>query len=279
LLGVSRRTLSDYAQAQQLEWIEDESNLDTRFDRNFLRQQIFPLIEQRFPAYRETLARSARHFAENKCLQDEVAQADGLSAIQQNRLSIASLSQLSDARARNLLRHFLKCHAVVAPSEIRLQEMLDQLLHAKQDARIAFELGSQSLRRYNGEAWLLLAEATAEIGAISLRWRGETQITLGESGKTLGFRVAQGQGISLEKLRRGEVSIQSRVGGEKLKPDCQRPRRTLKHLLQEAGIPPWARSHQLLVYRNQQLAAVMGIGVDCEFQARTDETGVVLEWV
>ncbi|MDP2829605.1 MAG: tRNA lysidine(34) synthetase TilS [Sulfuricellaceae bacterium] len=279
LLDVSRRALSDYAQVRKLEWIEDESNQDARFDRNFLRRQIFPLLEQRFPAYRETLARSARHFAESKHLQDELAQADGVTSIQPNRLSIASLSQLSDGRARNLLRYFLKYHAITLPSAVKLQEMLNQLLNAKQDARVSFALGSLSLRRYNGMAWLVSACNAAEAVMISRCWSGEKHITLTEWGKTLGFRMAQGEGISLEKLRLGVVNIQSRVGGERLKPDCQRPRRTLKHLLQEAGIPPWARNQQLLVYSSEKLVAVMGIGVDCEFQARPDEKGIVLEWI
>ena len=279
LLDVSRRTLSDYAQTHKLEWIEDESNQDTRFDRNFLRHQIFPLLEQRFPAYRETLARSARHFAESSHLLSEVATSDGLAAIRQNRLSITCLSQLSVARARELLRHFLKLHGVLAPSEVRLEEMLRQLLNAKQDAKIHFELGTMILRRFNTEAWLTVASGQPARVFFSQRWNEERQVYLPALGKTLEFRPAIGMGISLNLLQQGPVNLQSRVGGEALKPDCQRPRRSLKHLLQEARIPPWERGGLPLIYCDGRLAAVMNIGIDCEFQARPGEKGVVLEWI
>lgn len=265
LLDISRRALSEHAQISQLEWIEDESNQDTRFDRNFLRHQIFPLLEQRFPAYRETLARSARHFAENKRLQDEIASTDGQTSIHGNRLDIPFLSQLSDDRARNLLRYFLKLHAIPAPSESMLQEMLHQLLIAKRDAEIRFSLGKLSLRRFRNQAWIVPDS----------HGRPPSQSALGEK---LALKPALGQGICLEKLGKGVLSVRSRAGGERLRPDCRRPSRTLKHLLQEAGIPPWERGGHWLLYCDDKLVAVKGIGIDCAYQASQGEPGLMLEW-
>lgn len=296
LLDISRRALSEHAQANKLEWVEDESNQDARFDRNFLRHQIFPLLEQRFPAYRDTLARSARNFAQSKRLQDEVARLDGLASIHDNRLDTPILSQLSDSRARNLLRYFLKRHAIPAPSETMLQEMLQQLLTARQDAGIRIPLGALSLRRFQNQAWLVHdghdepSPHFVKLTLTSLVQRSASQI-MGclsatrfaplqpASGKTLALRPTQGQGISLKKLGKGVLSVQSRVGGEKLRPDCQRPSRTLKHLLQEAGIPPWERSEHWLLYCDDKLVAVTGIGIDCAFQASSEEPGLALEWI
>jgi tRNA(Ile)-lysidine synthase len=98
-------------------------------------------------------------------------------------------------------------------------------------------------------------------------------------GGVLRFCPEQGQGISLAHLQRETVTVRIRQGGERLQPDCKRPRRSLKNLFQEAGTPPWSRQALPLIYSGDRLAAVVGIGVDCEFQARPGEPGILLEWL
>ncbi|HQR60733.1 MAG TPA: tRNA lysidine(34) synthetase TilS [Methylophilaceae bacterium] len=126
LLDVPRDVLEDYARGHQLRWIEDESNLDLTFDRNFLRHHIFPELERRFPASRTTLARSASHLAEADALLREVAEADAGRLVRDGRLEVAGLAAMSEARAKNLLRYWLDSHGA-ATSSRRLQEMYRQL--------------------------------------------------------------------------------------------------------------------------------------------------------
>jgi len=97
LLHCSRQEILDYAAAHQLQWIEDESNADDSYPRNFLRHRILPLLGERFPAYRDTLGRSARHFAEASSLLDELAQQDAAQAIQAETLAVAALQALKHA--------------------------------------------------------------------------------------------------------------------------------------------------------------------------------------
>jgi tRNA(Ile)-lysidine synthase len=277
LLELPRSALEHYAHQHKLLWVEDESNLDTRFDRNFLRHRLLPVVEERFPAYRETLYRASRNFAESAYLQEELARLDGVNAIYDKKLSIPALAHLPPPRARNLLRHFLKQHGIAAPSAIRLEEMLYQLLNAKQDARVKIPLGAFELQRFLGRAWVIPALAPPP-SSLCHPWRGEDEVQLPELGGILKFWPTHGQGISLDRLQQERVTIRVRQGGERLRPNCARPSRSLKNLFQEAGMPPWSRQTLPLLYCGDKLAAAVGIGIDCKFHARPDEPSIMLEW-
>ncbi len=277
LLKAPRAQLEQYARQRGLSWVEDESNLDTRFDRNFLRHRVLPVLEERFPAYRETLTRASRNFAESALLQEELARHDASGAIHDKRLSVQALTHLSVPRAKNLLRHFLKLHGISAPSATRLEDILHQLLNAKQDARIKISLESSELRRFLGHAWIIPAPHQPDPGLCYV-WRGENELELSELGGTLIFWPVHGQGISRSRLEQAPVNLRLRQGGERLQPDCKRPRRSLKTLFQEAGIPPWTRQTLPLLFSGENLAAGLGIGIDCSFQADPDELGIMLEW-
>ncbi len=277
LLGIPRSTLEHHAHQRKLAWVNDESNLDTRFDRNFLRHHLLPVVEERFPAYRETLYRASRNFAESTQLLEELAQQDAAGAMRNGKLSITALTRLSPARARNLLRHYLKLHGIAAPSAIRLEDMLLQLQSAKQDALIKIPLGTFELRRFLGQAWIIPSAPPPDSGFCQ-PWQGESALLLPQLGGILKFCPVHGQGISLARLQQENITIRIRQGGERFQPDCKRPRRSLKNLFQETATPPWLRQTLPLLYSGEHLAAVIKIGVDCKFQAKPDEPGIMLEW-
>ncbi len=152
LLGVSRAQLQEYAEANDLQWIDDESNLDLSYDRNFLRHHIFPELEQRFPACRKTMARSASHLAEAAELLEEIAREDAVRAINEGRLYLAELRRLSAPRAGNLLRYWVtECSGLIL-SAARMEDIRSQLLDARIDARVAINIGGRMLRRKRGIA-------------------------------------------------------------------------------------------------------------------------------
>lgn len=154
LLGVSRVQLLDYAQTHDLQWIDDESNLDLAYDRNFLRHQIFPELEQRFPACNKTMARSALHLAEAAELLEEIALEDAAKAVSDGRLNLAELKQLSGPRAGNLLRFWVTEQSGLSLSSARIADIRSQLLDAKIDARVAINIGGRVLRRKRGMAFI-----------------------------------------------------------------------------------------------------------------------------
>jgi tRNA(Ile)-lysidine synthase len=223
LLAVPRSEILAYAQSRALRWVEDESNRDDALTRNFLRLHVGPLLASRFPRWRESLARAARHFA------------------------------AADADARLALREFLRARGLRAPSEAKLIEILRQL--TGKGARTAIAHDGAVLRVYRGR---VLVEKQA--------------------GGELRLRPARGRGIDAARLERSRVTLRSRAGGERLQLDARRPRRTLKNLFQEAGIPPWRRERLPLLYCGEELVWVPGLGVAAGWQAPRGAPGVVPEW-
>ena len=277
LLDVTRAEIIEYARKRGLKWIEDESNADTYFQRNFLRHEVLPVIARRFPAYRVTLARAAGHLAEAARVLDEIAAADGAGMVEGGTLAVDALRRLPSARARNLLRCFLASHGLGMPAVDRLHEALRQVLSAKQDARVQIELDGASLRRHAGRLHVVRADRAPP--RFARRWRGEARLELPELGGVLTLVPASGGGVSRARLRGRAITIRLRKGGERLQPDCRRPRRSLKNLLQEARIPPWERERLPLIFRGAQLVWAPGIGVDCAFQASRGEPALRPAWV
>ena len=278
LLDVARAELLDYAVQNGLQWVDDESNADERYPRNFLRHRVLPELEKRFPAYRETLTRSARHFAEAGDLLDQLALQDMQGAMLDGGLEVARLEALDMARAKNLLRFFIARQGALLPESVRLQEMLRQLCEARSDASIHISFGAWRIGRFQGRVYVFpdLPQPPADF---CVAWRNESDLVLPELGGTLHFVRDKGQGASLAKLSAAKVSVRLRRGAERLRPDANRPARTLKNLLQEHGVPPWRRDTLPLLYCDEVLVAVPGIGVDQAFQAASGEQGVLPEWV
>lgn len=274
LLEVPRSQLLAYAQAHGLRWIEDESNLDLAYDRNFLRHRVFPALEQRFPACRATLARSAGHLAEAAELLDEVAAQDAACWVHQGRLKVAGLRAMSEARGKNLLRYWLGSRLPEAPNARRLQEIYRQLLEAGAEAQLRVALDGATVRRYRGEAWLELPEVLP--GRAILHWQGQAEWRAG--GGLLHFKPVTGRGLALRHLEGAPLTVQPRCGGERFQPDCRRPARSLRHCFQESGIPAWQRDSLPLIYLGETLAWVAGLGVACPLQAAPAEPGLEISW-
>ena len=243
LLGVPREAIVAYAVRNGLRWIEDESNAREELTRNFIRRRLAPLIAGRYPRWREALARAARHFAR------------------------------AELDAQVLVRAFLSERGLRAPSEATLAEMVKQLASGRSGVRI--EHDGARLRLYRGR--LMQAEKPAQ-PFTPVRWRGERRLALPQLDGELVFRRARGAGIDAKFLAAGEMLVRLRSGGERLQPDVRRPRRTLKNLFQEAGVPSWQRERLPLLFHGAALVWVPGLGVDARYQARKNFSGLVPEW-
>jgi tRNA(Ile)-lysidine synthase len=277
LLDVTRATIEHYARRRKLEWIEDESNLDARYTRNWLRSEILPLIEARVPAYRETLARAAANMAASAALLDDLARMDATGAVENARLRVDALRALSPARAGNLLRFLIAEAGWQMPDTQRLSEALRQATTAAHDATVAVSLGSCDLRRHGEYVYLLPASMAAPQEAI-VTWRGERRIELPYTRGVLTMGAGKGEGLSLSRLTSEPVTVRCRHGGERLQPDATRPRRTVKNLLQEAGVPSWQRERMPFIYCGDVLVCIPGVAIDWRFRAREGERSVMPRW-
>ncbi|MCB4811429.1 tRNA lysidine(34) synthetase TilS [Methylovorus menthalis] len=277
LLDISRAQLAAYAAEHQLGWVEDESNHDTHYDRNFCRQQVLPMLEQRFPGARKALARSALHAAEAESLQMALAELDAAEALRGDALNVASLQALGEVRARNLLRWWLSSRLRYLPHREHLQEMLRQLLTAADDAKLALLLDGELglwLRRYRGYAHVVVDLKTA---TMDIAWDQQPVVALPD-GSQLYFEQRRGVGLALDRLSGKTLRIRHRQGGEHFKPHANRPGRSLKHWLQDAAMPPWQREQLPLVFGDDELIWVPGIGMASHLQAEAHEDGLVIRW-
>ncbi|MBC7756156.1 MAG: tRNA lysidine(34) synthetase TilS [Bdellovibrio sp.] len=291
LLHVPRSHLKAYAKQHQLTWIEDESNADTTFDRNFIRHEILPKLEKKYPAIKHTISRSAQHMSDANELLDELALIDaikagfdankkstvGLRSLNLSGLNLSALKNLSENRVNNCLRWWLAQNGLQMPSATQLQQISQQLFHAKSDANIELKVSeSLTLKRCQNRAYLV--QKMPPNPPIDWLWQGEAEIVLPNQSR-LTFSKIMGEGLSLRKIENASLRIQFREGGERFKPDLNRPRRSLKVILQNHEMPPWQREQLPLIFMNDTLVVIPNIGVDASLQAGNDEMGLVVNWI
>jgi tRNA(Ile)-lysidine synthase len=275
LLDVPRQVLETYAGEHALAWIEDESNDDRHFRRNFLRHEVLPRIEEKFPGAQQSLVRAAAHFAESAQLLDELAAIDcAASRSPAGRLRLLDLNALSPARARNLLRHVWLQAGFRAPDTRWIDEALRQLAQADGLSEICVATVDGALHVYRGELYLIPPERP--VPAAPTPWSGEAELPW--LGGTIRFVPSRGAGIASRWLADGPLTLCARQGGERLQPVAKRPRRTLRNLFQEQGMPPWQRQRLPFLWRQEQLVWVGGLGVDAAFACAADEDGVLPLW-
>ena len=124
-LAVPGAALRDWLREQGQAWVEDPTNSDEQFIRNRIRARLLPALAEVFPAFRDTLARSAAHAAQAQDVLNEVAEQD--LALVGVPPRIAALQQLSRARQVLVLRHWLRSVHDTIPSAAQLNELLDQV--------------------------------------------------------------------------------------------------------------------------------------------------------
>lgn len=258
LLGIARSELEAYAAEHQLSWIEDPSNRDLHFSRNYLRQQVFPALTQRWPQAVTTIARSAAHLREAQGLLEELAQIDLAQAATAHSfdwlgvpsLDLSVLATLSAARQRNALSHWLAPFTNLPDSD-HWSGWTD-LREAAVDARPVWRLAEGELHRASGRVWWL-----------SGTWLGPAPTPLAWPDPLSPLRLPGNGRLTLNAaVPVGVLSVRYRQGGEVM-PVPGRGHRDLKRLLNERGVPLFARGRLPLLYCNEQLIAVANLpGLD-----------------
>jgi tRNA(Ile)-lysidine synthase len=274
LLDTPRSEIVQYAQVRKLQWVEDESNSNLHFDRNFLRQQILPELAERFPGYRATLARTAEHIAAAAELLEQVAVEDARHAIDGRQLDVNALRAFSGERATNLLRWWIRQETGLILATSRLQNISRQLYEAKANARIECVIGAAVLRRYRDKAYLDFGKTVAPY---NIAWQGESVIDLPD-GSRIAFHRTVGQGIALERLESVLIVTNDRPEG-RIKIAADRPSKSLKNFWQEQGIPSWLRGRTPFLTHRDSLVAIAGVAVDVSWLARPGENSLRVEWM
>lgn len=279
LLGIEKASLENYARAEELEWIADPSNEERDFDRNFLRNAVLPVLQQRWPDANSRLSHSAGLARDSTLLLAELADQDlAAPALQASiesgaaTLSARGLLNLSPSRARNLLRRLLdRCGLAAAPAT-RLDNILEELLPARGDAEPCVTWRGGCVRRYRDTVYFLAGEVQAEFTGTTLTPAHAVRLGTG-FGK---LRLVRGEGVGIRPaVAEAGLSLRIRKGGEQIKPVGQSHTRKLKKLLQEEGVLPWMRDHLPLLYSGDDLIAVADLWLAAAFAS---DTGYQVEW-
>jgi tRNA(Ile)-lysidine synthase len=283
LLGVGRAELAAYAAAEGLSWIDDASNRDTRYSRNFVRHVVLPALAQHWPEAAGTLVRYAVQAREASGLLDALAREDvapcrvdcpGVLPISLGCLSVSALRRLPEARIRNAVRLWLRDLGLDPPPSRRLAEAVSQLVMCDATGCPRVEWADAVLRRYRDA--LIAGRCLGPPPRGALAWSAPEALPVPWAGVQLTPRPVTGSGLARAVWERS-VTVAPRRRGESCRPAGAPHHRRLKNLFQELGIPPWERERLPLVYVDGQLAWLPGIGACAAFAAGAGEPGIAIE--
>lgn len=258
LLGYSRAELLRYAQDHDLDWIDDPSNFDVGYDRNFLRRELFPPLSRRWPSASQTLCRVARIQAESAELASALGGIDQVMAggRRSGTLSVSALKGLPDARRNNLLRHWTRECSLPALSSRQLARVESDLLASRPDSAPCLRWPGGEMRRYRDDLYAFPPLPPHDSSRV-YSWEQGRDLSVSHLGLRLTNDDLKSQGLS-RSGGEDRVEVRFRRGGERCRRKGHRHRHALKKLFQEAGIPPWERSRIPLVYVNDRLVLVWG---------------------
>lgn len=248
LLAVARQSLLHYAQEHGLAWVDDESNHDARYARNFLRNDILPALRQHWPAVTQVLAATAGRMQEADALLQEMAAGMAADCIDgRYRLLVPPVLALSAPRQRLLLRFWLQQQSFLLPDEAMLERIRGEVMMAREDAAPLVRWDGCEIRRYRQHLYAMppLPEVLAD-------WQADWMLAeplLLPDGRVLSVSLPAGVGLA-------DCHVRFRKGGETLRGHGMT--HDLKKLLQASGILPWERERLPLVFSGGELMAVAG---------------------
>jgi tRNA(Ile)-lysidine synthase len=267
LLNLTRKDLENYAAENKLHWIEDESNANKNFSRNFIRHDIMPILKKRWPAMTATLARVAMNCADAQEILDETAMFDLASTRgkAENALSVTNLLGLTPARQRQVLRLWLDQAGFPIPSNVKIQQLQRDVLMSRLDKAPHVKWEGCEIRRYRDDIFAMQWLQDFDREKIHA-WDLQQSLSIHNLGVLTAIKKSSGLRVNISNL-----TIRFRQGGEVC--HLRGCTHTLKNLFQENDIPPWKRDRIPLVYSGTQLIAAAGYFISEDFRAGENETG------
>jgi len=317
ILHYRKKDILAYARQHRLEWIEDESNYEQRFDRNFLRHSIFPLLQARWPSVMDNFARSAELQTESQQLLEEMAEEDMHDVLVYNQADECETDKLltqallalrskyhDDIRLKNILRYWISINHVPLPSRKILQEIITAVLYAGEyaDPRVCWNRDDLhgEVRKYRNKLYLLNSppdeiKMAPQQNVLTLdhplildgnRGRIILQATSDkppndhtDHQKTANQQSTAVRGFDKQRLLSRPVSIVFRQGGERYRRSAKDCSHSLKHWFQEQAVPPWERQSMPLVYWGDDLIQVGERVVNFSLISSDAENSLVIRWI
>lgn len=280
LLALRRAQLRDFVASRGLAWVEDDSNDDPRFDRNYLRREVLPALQARWPAAAQVAARSAAHLAEARAMLEELAAGDLATLRYGNSIGVTRLQALPAPRRKLAVRAWLRALQLPLPDSRHLARVTGELCAARRDAQPCVDWPGVEVRRYRGRLFAAPPRPQSQSPA-ALRWNWRRRATL-PLGADLGRLVLRRDPRGPLDASRLPATLQVgwRAGGERLCTAAGGPRRSVKELLRSAGVLPWMRGFVPLVHAAGRLVAVADLAFEAEYLAAPGcRSRCRLQWV
>lgn len=273
LLSQTRQALAELARESDLLWIEDPSNANDHYDRNYLRNRVLPILKRRWPDASERMERNARHGREAVMLLNELAEMDAACIVEASTgdLLLEPLLELSEPRQRNFIQWWLRTSGLPPLGEKQLLNALPEFLAARTDGAAGISGSGFVIRRYNGRA-MVLNQALLAHRPESTLWQPPGELSWG-AGQLVAER-SEGEG--LVPFGSG-FTVRSRQGGEHIVL-ASGQRQPLKKWLQGRRIPPWERAALPLVWQADVLVAVGDLWIHPGYRAPAGQSGWVIRW-
>lgn len=250
LLNQPYEDLVQYAARNRLDYIQDPSNFDESFDRNFLRNNIMPQLRQRWPGIDKTLSRAADIQSETRSLLNDYATEKLESVLgKNNTILIPELLKHNQVVQKLLIRIWIEKQDVSMPSGIKLKHLFSDVIFAQDDAKPLLEWSNAQIRRYKDKLYLMSVLSEHDETQV-IDWDGKRDLPIESLSISLKADDLQSTAEAL--------SIRFRQGGEKIYSEKRACRISLKNLFQEYEVPPWERSRIPLVYNGDKLIQVIG---------------------
>lgn len=285
LLKYPKAALQRYAEERQLRWIEDESNQQDQFDRNYLRNQLIPLLAARWPDYSQGVMRTAEQSRQADQLAAAVARADLADLEPRSErggwsLALPGFEKLEPLRQKNLLRHWPQIQSLPALAQTMIDEILSALLPARDDSEPKVVRSDLQVCRYRQRLYLLRNRSQPSgrpqtDQELCLFWDGDEPLVLPD-GNLLTAEPVIGQGLRLDDPQ--SLTVRFRRGGERCQPVGRQHSNSLKKLLQEYALEPWWRERVPLFYIDEKLVAVGDLWVCEGWQAEAGSEGLKIIW-
>jgi tRNA(Ile)-lysidine synthase len=233
LLEMRRRDLEEYLLQREIAWLTDPSNADTTFDRNYLRQDLFPQLEQRWPGLVQRLSRTARNARITAGAMAMFIESQSGDLIRDRlKMPVHKLLELEPEMQTLILRQWLRRHEVPMLPEQRLREFLKQLSEASAENQAEVQWEGWMIKHYQLDLWLHRSKPL--MACPRTPWQQGMQLELGPDS---GLLVLRGEAVEIP----GDWLVRTREPGDRIRPRPGGSSQKLKHFFQAASIPPWFR--------------------------------------
>ncbi|AKZ65703.1 tRNA lysidine(34) synthetase TilS [Candidatus Palibaumannia cicadellinicola] len=297
LLNFSKLQLAEYANNLGLSWIEDDSNNNDRFDRNFLRRRILIPLQQRWPQFSKSVTRSAQLCAEQENLINELLKETLSKIILPNgALTLTPLLSMSNIRRSALLRRWLASQGARMPSRKQLNSIWQDVALSRCTAAPKFLIGDKQLRRFRDNLYLISVKILAKLESEVLLWpMSKKKLILPQDigllvktlSNTTNFSLLPKNSIIVNKsvsfirapqpnehisVRFGKLDGSINIIGKSYS-------QKLKTIWQQLAVPPWQRGRQPMIFYNQKLITVPGMFVTIDGKITTDCAALHVLWL